>query len=243
MSRSDWNFENSSANESALRPLCEQVDKYFPLPVNAYYRYFAASPDVYLAHEIGRYYRGAHVPTSGSDDVSRYLLEEYLPEGSTRYHHLVYIRDVTCADSTGCVVTYAHELQHIVQHSLPKLVKVNSILREVIQDFDPSATEIDIPAEVDANIVSKRVAEAICGLKAVREFAEERVRFMLKTGDRDQIVRWKFFLDTPSSTPYDFEKETLSLVEKYNGRIAFDIDMSAPDWWKGAMDDFPAGSY
>jgi hypothetical protein len=243
MNRSDWNFENLSANESTLRPLCEQVDKHFPLPVNAHYRYFAASPDVYLAHEIGRYYRGFHVPTSGSDDLSRYLLEEYLPAGSTKYHHLVYIRDITCADSTGCVVTYAHELQHIVQHSLPKLVRANSILREVIQDLDPSATEIDIPAEVDANIVSKRVAEAVCGLEAVREFAEERVRFMLKTGVRDQIVRWKFFRDTPSSTVYDFEKETLKLIEKHKGRVDFDIDMSGPDWWKGAMDNLSSENY
>lgn len=225
-----WNFDNSIVNESTLRPLCEQVDKHFPLPTDRHYRFFAATQDVHLAYKIGRYYRGFQVPTSGSDEVSRYVLGRYLPPGSMNYLHLVYIRDITCVDPTGCVVTYAHELQHIVQYGFPKLVKANSTLREALTTFEPMPTEIDLPAEADANIVSKRVAEVICGVDAVREFGEERVRFMLKAGDREQVVRWNFFLDTPSSTAYDFEKETLKLVEKYRGRVGFEMDINKPDW-------------
>jgi hypothetical protein len=243
MNRAGWNFENSLRNESALRPLCEQVNKHFPVPSDRHYRYFATSPDLHLTEEIGQYYRGLHVATTASCDLSRYILNRYLPAGATNYDHLIYIRDITCADPTGCVVTYAHELQHIVQYVHPKLTKVNQTLYGVLKTFEPAATEIDLPSEADANIVSKRVAEEVCGIDAVRRFGEERVCFMLKTGDRDQIIRWNFFVNTPSSTAYDFEKETLKLVEKFSGRVPFGMDISQPDWWKGAIDEFPPGSY
>jgi hypothetical protein len=93
----------------------------------------------------------------------------------------------------------------------------------------------DIPNEREANIVSKRIAENICGVAAVRDFAEERIAFMSSLGEEDQVARWRFFRDVPSSTPYDLLKETLPWIEKYKDRLSFRVDFNIPNWW--ARDD------
>jgi hypothetical protein len=238
-----WNFNNSSANESALRPLCEQVDKEFGLPVDKYYRYFAVSADDYLVEKVGKYFRGVRFSATAKDEVSRYVQWQCFPGGATQYNNLVYIRNTTCLDPTGCVVTYAHELQHIAQHGhFPRLMESNSVLRKYLKPLKETATEIDIPIEVDANIVSKRVAEKVCGVEPVRRFAEEQVHFMKEEGAVEQVVRWEFFRDTPSSNPYDWVEETLKLVQKYKGQMPFGGDADKPDWWKGPIDEYPAGA-
>jgi hypothetical protein len=231
-----WNFDSSSVNESTLRALCEQVDDHFQLP-DRFCRFFAATEDEYLASEVGQYYRGVQFPASGTDEVCLYVRGRYFPPDSTTYDHLLYIRASTCLDPTGCVVTYAHELQHLVQHSrFPRLMKATSVLRGNIRVYKTEATEIDIPAEVDANIVSKQIAETVCGVEPVRRFAEEQLRFMRNAGETAQEVRWEYFLNTPSSTSYDFVEETLKLVRQYKRLMHFEMDVDAPDWWKGPAD-------
>jgi hypothetical protein len=90
--------------------------------------------------------------------------------------------------------------------------------------FEPDAIAIDIPHEREANIVSKRVAEIVCGVVAVREYAEQRIQFMNQIGDAEQKARWVFFRDISSSTDYDLFQETLPLVEKYRKSIDFKIE-------------------
>jgi hypothetical protein len=241
----DWNFNNSSVNESTLRPLCEQVDKELGLPTDKYYRYFAIAPDDLLTKEVGRYFRGVQFSTRATDPVSFHVRERYLPSsGVIHYNYLVYIRDTTCLDPTGCVVTYAHELQHIAQHGrFPRLMGPNSVLRANFKKYKETATELDIPIEVDANIMSKRVAEKVCGVEPVRRFAEEQVRFMKNEGAVEQVLRWEFFRDTSSSNSYDYVDETLKLVERYKGQMPFGGDTDKPDWWKGPIDEYPAGAW
>jgi hypothetical protein len=238
----DWNFNNSSVNESTLRPLCEQVDKHFGLTAK-YYRYFAVAPDDFLIDNVGSYFRGGQFSTSATAVVPAYVRNRHLPSGA-RHGYFVYIRDSTCLDPTGCVVTYAHELQHIVQHEcLPGLMGPNSVLRANFKKYKETATEIDIPIEVDANIMSKRVAEKVCGVEPVRRFAEEQVRFMKNEGAVEQVLRWEFFRDTSSSNSYDYVDETLKLVERYKGQMPFGVDTDKPDWWKGPIDEYPAGAW
>jgi hypothetical protein len=234
-----WNFNRSPEKESALKPLCEQVDQYFHFPVNKHFRYFAPPDDAsdgYLVDEVGEYFRGLNVFASATDAYNRHLRERCLPLGNANNSaNLIYIRHSACLDSTGCVVTYAHELQHSVQESrFPKLMPVNRVLRRRLIDFVPSATEIDVPIEVDANIVSKGVAEIVCGKEAVRNFAAEQIKYMNEVGAPAQVVRWEFFLNTPSSKPYDFVDSTLELVKKYEGRMDFGMKTDTPDWWKGS---------
>jgi hypothetical protein len=232
-----WNFNRSPEKESALKPLCEKVDQHFSFPVNKHFRYFARPDDGndgYLVKQIGEYFRGLNVSASATDEDSRHLRECCLPLGNANnYANLIYIRHSACLDSTGCVVTYAHELQHSMQESrFPKLMSVNRVLRRRLIDFVPLTTEIDIPIEVDANIKSKRVAEIVCGEKAVRNFAAEQLKSMNDVGARAQVVRWEFFLNTPSSTAYDFVDPTLELVRKYEGRMDFGMKTDTTNWWK-----------
>jgi hypothetical protein len=229
-----WDFNDSSVNESNLRPLCEQVDNYFQMPNAKLYRYFATSDDKYFNREIGPYYRGFHFHRSSAGDIPDYTIDRYLPPDPPTFEHLIYIRNTTCLDNTGCVVTYAHEMQHIRQHeNFPKLAEATFVLRDNLAIFEPTATEIDIPAEVDANLVSKQIAERVCSVEAVKRFAEEQVRLMKKAGETAHQIRWEYFLNTASSTPYDFVDETVKLVKKYEKRMNFGIVVSAPHWWKG----------
>jgi hypothetical protein len=238
------NFNNSAAYESTLRPLCEEIEKYFQFPADKCYCYFAVKDDEYFTAKIGRYYRGFHFPKSSIGEVPAYARGRYLPPDTPPHDHFVYIRNSTCLDPTACAVTYAHEMQHIVQHDrFPKLAEANWVLYDNLATFEPGATEVDIPVEVDANIVSKHVAEKLCGVESVRKFAEQQVRLMRDQGTvaaaAAQEVRWEYFLNTPSATAYDFVDATVKLVKRYEGRMDFGMDVSAPNWWKGPLVEKP----
>lgn len=246
-----WNFNGSVANESTLRPLCEKVDRYFKLPVRSHrhYRYFAVPnggiDDRFLAEKVGEYYRGLHVPLSGTDDVCLYLINSCLPAGSHRdYDNLVFIRHSTCLDATGCVISYAHEMEHILQEQrFPKLLKVTSVLRRDLWRFKQNPTEIDLPVEVDANIISKRAGELVCGADPVEKFGVEQLRSLRIAGVDAQTKRWEFFVATSSSTDYDWVQETIGLVDLYRGKMNFGIDVDTPSWWHGPLPTIEEGEY
>src|SRR5271156_6892805 len=141
--------------------------------------------------------------------------------------------------NTGFVTTYAHELQHFIQHgTMPRLHSVNDVLYHNLRRLEPSSIVTDVPSEREANIVSKRVAEKICGVEDVRRFAEERIAVMEKAGEQDKAARsekarWIFFRDAPAE--YDYLADTLRLVEKYKKVLPFGMDVNQPEWWIGAI--------
>jgi hypothetical protein len=196
---------------------------------------------------MGIHFRGFHIPLSGREVLPEYLRECFFRpydefnvgmefEEIVAFDNLIYIRHDTCSDRVGCVITYAHELQHFMQHGhTPRLWSVNSALYHTLGKFEPRATAIDIPIERQANIVSKRIAEQVCGTEAVRNFAEEQIRFMEQENEPAQKVRWEFFRDVPSSEPYDLLTATLPFVQKYKGQIHFGMNVSEPEWWSGPL--------
>jgi hypothetical protein len=233
-----WLFNGSVENETRLKPLCQQVEARFNLPARRLCRYFATSEDCdFLSNRL--HYRGFQVPYSQRELLPKYLFhcfflpfEETPAQAVQAFDNLIYIRHSTCADTTGFVITYAHELQHFVQHAtMPRLLVVNEVLRQNLKPFEPTAITTDIPSEREANIVSKRAAEIVCGVEDVRRFAEERVAVMEKAGEQDEKARWIFFRDVPSSTEYDYLADTLRLVEKWKTKIDFGMDVTQPDWW------------
>ncbi len=247
---SGWDFSYSAENEAKLKPLCLEVEKHFQFPARRLYRYFARTEDPSLEGppmSLGKYYRGFHVPRSAKTCLPLYLdkcffrpLENFAGvapiEQRFAFDNLIFIRASTCLDVTGFVLTYAHELQHFMQHGhTPRLSVVNFDLYLNMKVFESAAITTDVPHEREANIVSKRVAETMCGAEAVRAFAEEQVRFMEKVGEVDQKARWIFFRDIPSSTSYDLLEATVPLVEKYRGRINFRINVNKPRWWVGPL--------
>jgi hypothetical protein len=107
------------------------VEKYFALPAHRLYSYFAGSDDYQLRQEppasFGPHYRGFHVPISGRHSLPIYLQEcffhpleqftEVVPFAEmVAFDNLIYVKESTCSDVTGCVTNYAHELQHFMQH-------------------------------------------------------------------------------------------------------------------------------
>lgn len=112
---------------------------------------------------------------------------------------------------------------------------MNFILYENLKKFEPATIASDIPHEREANIVSKRVAELICGPVAVRAFADRQVRQMDQAGEFEQRDRWIFFRDVPSSAKYDLLGATQPLIEKYKDRINFEIDVEQHEWWLGPL--------
>ena len=232
-----WIF-NSVAKEATLKLLCQKVEAYFDFPRTRVCRYFADADDRYFVDWHGPHFRGFHAPFSVRPRLPYYLVECFFhPHSATKaFDHVIYIRHSTCDDPTGLVMTYAHELQHVVQQTtMPRLLEVNQILKQHLKEFAPNAVAIDVPHERQANIVSKLVAEEICGAEAVRKFADEQIKFMQNEGDYEQKARWIFFRDVASSTPYDLLKHTLPLVEKYKQKIDFGIDVSKPEWWVGPL--------
>jgi hypothetical protein len=238
-----WNFNSSAENELRLKPLCLEVEKHFQIR-GRMHRYFAAAEDPYLARENGEHFRGFHCHISQRFRLPPDLLYSFFRsnlvgntfEEMTAFEHLIYIRQRTCCDPVGCVTTYAHELQHAIQHErTPRLLRVNGALYDNLRQFEPRATAIDIPHEREANIVSKRVAEAVCGAESVRVFAEEQVRLMEQMGEIEQRDRWIFFRDVPSSTPYDLLEGTLPFIQRYRGRMDFGVNVDKPQWWVGSI--------
>ena len=238
-----WNFNNWPENERAiLKQLCQRIEKLFELPACRLYRHFASEADDWHRHfsnNYGRYYRGVHVPSSEFGYLPPELRKHLSPiqrrnktgNEPPEFDNVVYIRDSTCTDRAGCAITYAHELQHIVQHArFPKLMKVNSVLRQNLGPWDPTATQADIPVERDAIITSKCVAETIFGPSRVREFADKQIKSMelaYKTGEakaRNQKVKWEFFLNPRHC---DLKAETLLLAQKHKkelGDLGIDVD-------------------
>jgi hypothetical protein len=245
--------------EPQLEPLCRRVLAEFQLPALRLYCYFAETDDAYLRQKNGKYYRGFHISIEGRNELPEYLSdcffhpfdpfdkEEVTWENMVAYDNLIYIAPRTSRDPTACVLTFAHELQHFMQYGYTKKVwAVNSMLYNHIRRFDPVTprTTIDIPHEREANIISKRIAEQICGVKNIKRFAEEQVKqFAALASQGDEVaanekVRWEFFRDVPSSIKFDLLAETISLVEKFKPQLIAErfgeqegIDFHT-DWWQ-----------
>lgn len=239
-----WNFNYSETHVASLKPLCQQIESHFELPPKRLCRYFANGDDFCLRQMCGEHYRGFHAPRSSCPVLPHYLVPcFYHPfdpfksdvpfEETIAFDNLIYIRDTTCQEGgVGFVLTYAHELQHFIQHGhTPSLSAVNSALYQNLKQFEPNTIAIDIPHEREANIVSKRVAERLFGVNAVSEYAEGQIQFMERVGDAEQKARWIFFRDVPSSTVCDLLQETLPFVEKYRKIVDFGVDTQQPNWW------------
>ena len=252
----------------SLEPLAQRVLEYFDFSPQRVYIYVAdrEDPDLVnpkaLYYMGGKHFRGVHIPPEGMHLLPEYLKERvfrpdselmWLKESPTflemlAFEHLIYIRKSTCSDVTGFVLTLAHELQHVNQYiKMKKLLRANSLLyHQLARQIDPATTlrAIDIPHEREANIVSKRIAGAVCGKDAVELFASEQIKqfaMLAKTGDPDaasELFRWEVFQGIDTSAPFDFRAETIRLFNQYRPQIValdlgkhYGIDATKEQWW------------
>ena len=138
-------------------------------------------------------------PSPDYDDLVIYFFER-----------LIYLHGSTCDDSTALVMTFAHELQHLVQFGYNRgLWAANTLLSNL------SGIKIsDIPTEREARIVAKRVAEDLCGTDVVHQY------ILRKIADRASIMDvddWQCIERLESSTPYDLANETVLAFRRQVG--------------------------
>jgi hypothetical protein len=135
------------------------------------------------------------------------------------FDHVIYLHGGTCADETSLTMTFAHELQHFVQHgNEPKLWAENSLITTLLQSVF-TKTEIDsmqlnwfdIPIEREARAVSKKIAETLCGKESVQRYTQSRID---AATDAYDAADWKFVQGLDHSTPYDMKRETGLLLQR-----------------------------
>jgi len=254
--RLDFNGDNK--REYLLKPLCLEVLKRFEFLSQRVDCYFASSDDDYLTTQNGCHFRGFQISYLGRNDLPRYLFSRFfhaydgrdpLPsfEQQLAFDHLIYVRNSTSLDPTGCTSTLAHELEHIAQHCQShSMMRANNLLYDnvIIMSGGSDFTVFDIPTERDANIVSKRVAETICGPEAVMRFTDERIQYfaqLARSGDDAagrERTRWEGFRNISPEAGYDWIEATKVLIERFRPEIVtrnlgrfYGLDFTKAEWW------------
>jgi hypothetical protein len=133
------------------------------------------------------------------------------------FDNLIYLHGSTCHTDTGLVMTFAHELQHFVQHNRePKLWAESSVVtnltREEIRALNLNS--FHIPIEREARAVSKLVAEELCSVEAVRRYIDGKIAENANPAD---VEDWNFVRELDASVPYDLRRDTRLLFQRLKG--------------------------
>lgn len=133
------------------------------------------------------------------------------------FDNLIYLHGSTSLTDTGLVMTFAHELQHFVQHGhQPKLWAESSVVtnltREDIRALNLNSSHV--PIEREARAVSKLVAEKLCGAEAVRRYIDGKIE---ENVNPDDVEDWKFVRGLNASVPYALTRETRLLFQRLKG--------------------------
>jgi len=171
---------------------------------------------------IGPCYRGFYAPlketTPGKLCFPEYLTDQLFDDSwmhpSRVFDHLVYVRASTCSDEAGLTMTLAHEFQHFVQHSeVRKLWAVNDLITRLLREVIPPSKmqSQDIPIEREAIIVSRCVAEELCGREAVAAYVEGKLAEATAEND---VKNWQFVRDLDARASFDLAGETRAILQR-----------------------------
>lgn len=176
-----------------------------------------------LRREYGVAKRGGYVPLHDStplvnlpDYVRRCILFDdgrSIPPFPRIIDDLVYLYGSTCANDVGLTMTLAHELQHAVQHGKErKLWAVNSLIhipKATVEELELEWP--DIPTELDARIVGKRVALVLHDEELVNRYIDEKIAEAVEPHD---IFDWRFVRKLRPSSSVDLVAETHRLFQR-----------------------------
>jgi hypothetical protein len=133
------------------------------------------------------------------------------PDPRPEFDHLIYLHGSTCLNEVGMTMTFAHELQHFIQHENSlELWAVNTVAIEMLRYHKSAYRTLsiqwcDIPIEREARIVAKRIAERIFGSEAVAQYVSaKRDEFVTEQDAAD----WTCIGGLDATTPYDLATET-----------------------------------
>lgn len=130
------------------------------------------------------------------------------------FDHVIYLHGSACTNEVGLTLTFAHELQHFLQHSnVLRLWAENSLIQHLPKSvIDALGLKwSDIPTEREARIVSKRTAENLLGAELVRQYIDTKITDAI---DADDAADWGFVQGLVTSTPYDLAGETQLIFQR-----------------------------
>lgn len=144
------------------------------------------------------------------------LLDEQNMDGvvTFAYDCAIYIHNSTCLDEVALTMNLAHELKHCMQYGFQRRAWAANMLVMNLskQTFRTLGfTWADIATEHEARIVSKRIAQRICGPKRVREYIELRKSQPANAADADD---WAFVQTIDASHEFDLEIETKRMYRR-----------------------------
>lgn len=186
----------------------------------------------FFRSELGAENRGFFKPLRGTTGAwPRYLTVHLLAFGSFQnsatwlFDTVIYVHGTTCSDPVGRVMTFAHELQHFVQYGFNRDLWIRS---ELFRGLLPS---FEIPTEREARIVSKCIAEDLCGLEAVKQYVERKINAaekrvtLLRAEDppspdkikswQEEVDDWRFVQQMDAPAFYDLAARTKLAFDKF----------------------------
>lgn len=173
--------------------------------------------------DLGPANRGLHCPIHKNTDLSvwpSYVRDHlHLENGITGslepiVDDLIYLYGSTCADEVGLSMTMGHELQHAIQRDqFCELWVVNSVASRIA----PLNLWCDIPIEVEARIMSKRMAQVIFGEERVEAYIRRKIDQNVTAED---VSDWKFVRSLGPFSSIDLAAETKRLFARLKNRRA-----------------------
>ena len=162
--------------------------------------------------------RGAYFHSPRWASTPYYVHGHAVPDGRPAFEELIYLHGTTCSNDVSLIMTFAHEMQHFVQHSNALLLwAANTLAYAMLRNLGPDELTAlglracDIPFECEARIVAKRVAEKLFGQDFVRRHIEAKAAEHVTEQD---ATDWNCIRDLFSSTQYDLASETRRFFPK-----------------------------
>jgi hypothetical protein len=142
-----------------------------------------------------------------------------------RIDDLIYLKDSSCADEVGLTMTLAHELQHAIQHANErKWWALSSLVSRLLGDSrlhdDLGVVWGDIPIELEARIISKRVAESLFDKERVTNYID---KMLAETKSDNDAADWKVIRGLKPDSTVDFPTMTLELYKRVMPRYSWSL--------------------
>lgn len=194
-----------------------------------------------LKEEVGASNRGIHWPIRGKgirDVWPHYMWNIIAPLDANSgrlswpYHSVIYLHGSTCGTDIGLTLTFAHELQHFLQYGNERQLWAANLLLGSLPNRPNEDPRVwwDLPAEKEARIIAKRVAESIYGGEAVRSHI---VRMIEGSTSKIDEQDWESVQAINALDSYQLPSETRLLVGKHKLQL---LQLQAEPYWRSDPD-------
>lgn len=146
---------------------------------------------------------------------------------------VIYLRRRTCESAIGATITFAHEMTHFKQYGLQyRAWQAERRIKEIYTGAPMAPWRL--PTENEAQLSSRKIAEAILGKDEVTAYAKDQIERGLDPN------KWEFFLALDTQQPFDlFERVDFwvreyktTLIERFPKECEEDPDFTKPSWWE-----------